>query len=318
MKILISLVIIIVSMPCFAGGDVTYYDENGEITVIEDAYYYRASERINNSGRYKVTDYYMDGQVAKYGFYLTPDFKVKDGPFTYYYPDGTKKSQGNYDANRRVGEWVWWYPDGSIMQEVIVEHTPTLPPKEIHLIKNFWDDNHNQLVTNGEGLWVNFEFDQNHGSLYYRASEGRVKDGKKIGRWIGYDKEGNKIYFENYREGSLTKGQSLDDAGNKYSYRQQREAPMPKGGLDRFYSFVLDNLRYPLLAASTNVEGRVLVQFDIEKDGAISNVRAVQGPGWGCEEEAERIIKEYGEWKPGVLRGQLRKSTMVVPISFRL
>lgn len=318
MKILISLFLFTVSLPAFSGGDVTYYDENGKISAIEDAFYYRASEHLTNTGKYKVTDYYMDGQVAKYGFYLTSDFKVKDGPFTYYYPNGKKKSQGQYDANRRVGEWVWWYPDGSVMQEVLVEHTPSLPPKEVHIIKNFWDEDDNQLVTNGEGKWINFEFDHNHGAIYYKSSEGRVKDGRKIGRWVGFDEEGNKIYFENYREGSLTKGQSFDDDGNKYSYKERRKTPMPKGGLDNFYAFIINSLRYPLLAASTNIQGRVLVQFVIEEDGAIANVKAVQGPGWGCEEEAERIIKAYGKWEPGVLRGQVHRSTMIIPISFRL
>ena len=85
-----------------------------------------------------------------------------------------------------------------------------------------------------------------------------------------------------------------------------------------FYKFVQKNLKYPSQARRLGVEGRVFLQFVVDKDGSITNVRAVRGIGAGCDEEAVRVLQKSPKWKPGKQRGRPVKQQMVLPITFKL
>ncbi|MEQ8423644.1 MAG: TonB family protein, partial [Cyclobacteriaceae bacterium] len=92
----------------------------------------------------------------------------------------------------------------------------------------------------------------------------------------------------------------------------------PNGGMTAFYKYVGDKIKYPPQARRMGVEGRVFVEFVIDKDGSITDVRAVKGIGAGCDEEAVRILQAAPKWKPGKQRGKPVKQRMVLPITFKL
>lgn len=96
------------------------------------------------------------------------------------------------------------------------------------------------------------------------------------------------------------------------------DQPEPIGGMEAFYKYVQKNLDYPAQARRMGIEGRVFVQFVVDKDGSISDVVAIRGIGAGCDEEAVRVIKESPKWKPGKQRGRAVKVRMVLPITFKL
>ncbi|TAH26452.1 MAG: energy transducer TonB [Cytophagales bacterium] len=90
-----------------------------------------------------------------------------------------------------------------------------------------------------------------------------------------------------------------------------------KGG--DIMKFLGKEIRYPAQAQNNNVAGRVIVEFIIEKDGSVSNVKAVRGIGSGCDEEAERVIKlTNGLWNPGKNNGHPVRLKMMQPIFFKL
>lgn len=94
--------------------------------------------------------------------------------------------------------------------------------------------------------------------------------------------------------------------------------PSYKGGLQNFYQFIADNIKYPAQAKRLGVEGRVFVQFVVEKDGSLSNIQAVRGIGAGCDEEAVRVMELVRGFSPAK-QGDIRvRVQMVVPISFKL
>jgi protein TonB len=66
------------------------------------------------------------------------------------------------------------------------------------------------------------------------------------------------------------------------------------------------------------IDGKVFVEFVINKDGSISDVRAVKGIGAGCDEEAVRVVQGAPSWTPGKQRGKPVKQRMVLPITFKL
>lgn len=96
------------------------------------------------------------------------------------------------------------------------------------------------------------------------------------------------------------------------------ETATPKGGMQAFYEYIGKKLKYPAQARRMGTEGKVFVQFVINKDGSISDVVAIKGIGAGCDEEAVRIIQASPAWAPGKQRGKPVKQRMVLPITFKL
>ncbi|CAN5293369.1 hypothetical protein BH23BAC1_BH23BAC1_29250 [soil metagenome] len=96
------------------------------------------------------------------------------------------------------------------------------------------------------------------------------------------------------------------------------DQPQPQGGFEAFYKYIQKNMNYPAQARRMGVEGKVYVQFVVDKDGSLNEVQAIKGIGAGCDEEAVRVVKAAPKWKPGKQRGRAVKVRMVVPITFRL
>lgn len=96
------------------------------------------------------------------------------------------------------------------------------------------------------------------------------------------------------------------------------DQPTPSGGMGAFYKYVSKNMKYPTQARRMGIEGRVFVQFVVDKDGSITEVKAIKGIGAGCDEEAERVLRNAPKWKPGKQRGRAVKVRMVLPITFKL
>ncbi|MBK6264815.1 TonB family protein [Marivirga sp. S37H4] len=94
----------------------------------------------------------------------------------------------------------------------------------------------------------------------------------------------------------------------------------PKEGIDHLNSFLSEKLKnsYPAQARRLGIEGTVYVQFNIEKDGSLSNITAVKGIGAGCDQVAVDALAAYGQWTPGKQNGQVVRSQRVVPIRFTL
>jgi periplasmic protein TonB len=96
------------------------------------------------------------------------------------------------------------------------------------------------------------------------------------------------------------------------------EIATPVGGLPAFYDFVRENMKYPGAAKRMDIEGKVFVQFIVEKDGSLTNVLAIKGIGGGCDEEAVRVVSAAAKWNAAKQRGKAVRQRMVLPITFIL
>ena len=92
----------------------------------------------------------------------------------------------------------------------------------------------------------------------------------------------------------------------------------PYGGYPAFYKYVSENMKYPLQARKMMIEGKVFIEFIVDKDGSLTNVSILKGIGAGCDEEALRVVKSHPNWKPPRQRGRPVKQKIVVPINFVL
>ncbi|MCC8409410.1 TonB family protein [Mucilaginibacter sp. UR6-1] len=90
------------------------------------------------------------------------------------------------------------------------------------------------------------------------------------------------------------------------------------GGLAAFGKYLEKNIHYPAVARENNVQGRVFVQFVVEKDGSLTDIKVLRGIGSGCDEEAMRVLKKSPKWSPGIQNGRPVRVQYTVPIAFNL
>lgn len=96
------------------------------------------------------------------------------------------------------------------------------------------------------------------------------------------------------------------------------EQPVFPGGDEALYKYLSENIKYPQLARENNVTGKVFVQFVVEKDGSISNVKVMRDIGAGCGQEAVRVVKAMPKWKPGKQQGKAVRAQFNLPVVFNL
>ena len=90
------------------------------------------------------------------------------------------------------------------------------------------------------------------------------------------------------------------------------------GGMAAFYKFIQKKMKYPSQARKMGIEGKVFVQFVVDKDGSLTDINVIRGIGAGCDEEAIRVLKMAPKWNAGKQRGVPVKVRMTLPITFKL
>ena len=101
-------------------------------------------------------------------------------------------------------------------------------------------------------------------------------------------------------------------------FKVVEEMPEFPGGAAKMMEFIQKNIKYPMMARESDIQGRVFVNFVVEPDGTITNVIVMRGIGGGCDEEALRVVQSMPNWKPGKQRGSAVRCSFTVPIIFKL
>ena len=95
---------------------------------------------------------------------------------------------------------------------------------------------------------------------------------------------------------------------------------MPKfpGGDAELMKFIQEHLRYPTMAAENNIQGRVVVQFVVTKNGSIGEVKVIRSRDQDLDKEAVRVVKSLPNFIPGRMNGQPVNVWYTLPINFKL
>ncbi|MBR4620665.1 MAG: M56 family metallopeptidase [Salinivirgaceae bacterium] len=96
------------------------------------------------------------------------------------------------------------------------------------------------------------------------------------------------------------------------------EMPEFPGGEEGLLKFVTENTKYPEVAKEKKIQGKVFVQFVINRDGNVEDVKLAKGVDPLLDEAAMNIVKSMPQWKPGKQRGQYVKVSFTIPINFQL
>jgi protein TonB len=90
------------------------------------------------------------------------------------------------------------------------------------------------------------------------------------------------------------------------------------GGAAAMMKWINDNISYPETSIEMNEQGRVFLQFVVEKDGRITNVKVDRGVSVDLDREAKRVIRKMPKWKPGETKGRAVRARCRLPINFQL
>ena len=109
-----------------------------------------------------------------------------------------------------------------------------------------------------------------------------------------------------------------EDFSNQKIYDIVDEMPAFPGGDYELIKYIEENLNYPQDAMESGIHGRVFVKIIVEPNGSISSAKIIRGLGFGCDEEAIRVIESMPNWKPGRKNGEAVRVNMAVPVNFKL
>jgi len=121
--------------------------------------------------------------------------------------------------------------------------------------------------------------------------------------------------------GSIGSGQSLGrgpEAGNTIIELIAEKMPEFPGGQAAMYAYIGSNLNYPKQAVENGVWGKVMVSFVVMPNGVVEMINLERGIGYGCDDEAMRVVKEMPVWIPAEQNGRKVPIKMFLPILFKL
>src|SRR5258708_4717366 len=213
------------------------------------------------------------------------------GLCTSYYENGNMKAKTRYDKKiQKKGGTEKDSIDFSILE--------------------FDDSLGNQLVREGEG-WL-------HGRLNLNVEQGKVVNAHRDSVWTTFYDNGKVYCFESWNAGRLVDGISFDRQGKEYYYKQDLVLPSPALGMQQFYKEVGNQMSYPREAQKRGVQGKVIVELVIGDDGSITSPRILKGLGFGCDEEALKVLMTSAPWIPCRQKGQFVSYRITIPIIFKI
>ncbi len=269
--------------------DTMYFDQNWEQTSSSNASYFRViSFSETGDFLFSVEDYYLSGQIQMSGTYrsIRPDYKT--GIFTYYYENGFKQAECEYDNNELDGPYREWYENGK--------------QKSDHFFRD-GELNGSYKAWNEDGT---AKLD-----IQYKA-------GKKHGYFISYHSNGSPARRDLYEEDEFIEGRCFNKFGETIDYFPYIIMPSFRGGIEALREYIEKEIDYPDKAYRTGQEGVVFVRFTVDEEGVIINPSVINGDREEFNEEALRIITSFPPWIPGRIDNKPSPIEISLPIEFHI
>jgi TonB family protein len=279
-KLLVITLVVLGSLPSFSQSVRQYLDEDKNLlTGPEGASYYR---EITLTGKlYAVKDFYASSEQLAVDATCSQieSRMIYDGPYKRYHKNGKLMEDGAYEDSKKRGLWKSYYENGQQEEEAVHE-------KDKSLYQQHWDESGNPHLVNGSGQYT----ETNSRGVQHTE----ILDYLLISSYSVKPLDGDTIYFV------------------------AQEIATYKGGLPALYQRIAKTMRYPANARRRGIQGKVFVEFVIEKDGKVRDVKIIQGAHEILNEEAVRVMKMMDDWTPGKVKGKPVAQMMILPIVFKL
>ncbi|GAA4438752.1 energy transducer TonB [Ravibacter arvi] len=119
---------------------------------------------------------------------------------------------------------------------------------------------------------------------------------------------------------SKGKGEAIgaETTVDNHTFIAAEQQPEFEGGQAALSKFLSKHIKYPPAAVRAGIQGRVFMQFTVMPDGRIAEVSVVKGIGFGCDEEATRVVKLMPPWRAGKQAGKPVRVRFTLPVNFAL
>lgn len=148
------------------------------------------------------------------------------------------------------------------------------------------------------------------------SSEIYYKNGIKHGAFMTYWESGQLKRQDFYKNGVFTEGFCWNKDGVNIKYTKYKTQPIFPGGSQELAKYLTKNMKYPRNSENSSSRGKVLVSFNVENDGKISNVKIVEGINMVLNNEAKRVVEIMPNWEPALLDGNAISQVISMPIVF--
>jgi TonB family protein len=253
------------------------------------------------SGQTKIDTIYYDinwqkcsKDIASY-FRITRNINKNIIQINDYYLDGKLQMQGQYkslEPEIRTGDFTFYYENGMIKSKCRYNNN-----KLVDTTFNYFNNASNSLKE-----MLTYNNDKLHGNIYTYYQNGQIK--RK----------------ETYLNDSLLTSNCYGIDGNDTLYYKLSSMPLFNKGVGSILKFLGKHLVYPDYERKNNIEGRILVKFDVTVEGKINNVRILENNvgSKNFENEANRIIQMFPDWSPALFDGEPVEMSVTIPFSFIL
>lgn len=237
-------------------------------------------------------------------------FLTFDGSLTEYYPNGHPENIINYHNGKEVGLLTGYFPNANL--HAIKKHRGN-PNDRFRIDRNFYllechDTTGKILAQDGNGTWRKLDK-----SMRHIVEEGPVADSLEEGEWRGYIND-TVMYHRSYHKGNVL---PTADTTDQIYYSADREPEFIADNIT-FHQFLVENILYPQMAKENRIQGKVYVTFVVEKNGSLTNVKALKAPDQLLKNEAERCVKSSPPWAPAIINHKPVRFQYTVPVSFNL
>lgn len=277
--------------------------------ALENNYIYKRIVRnyYSEQNEYQFSDYYRSGAIQMKAKSTSRDGYELKGIAISYYESGQEQEQVYYQSGVKLGSYISWHPNGQqkIQGEYLKNNDNERQTGDLK-INQFWDDKGLQRVIDGIGY-----FKGNESETVY--AEGKIKKGLRDSIWSGKDTKLKFNFVEEYQNGTLILGKSIDSTGKSYTYKKIEISPEFPGGLNSFYKYIGRNFIIPM--DLENVSGKVYYGFVINSDGNTENVKVLRSLHAKLDLVGKNLIENSPLWRPALQRGVPCNVQYFLPIS---
>jgi TonB family protein len=317
-----------VSVEAFAQKRNVYFLKNdgARVKTKDSADYIRiVSEPDSGTVLYNVKDYYLDGKLKLIGKSSEVDPPVFEGQCVTFFSSGKRKSIIGFKSGYMDGDSYQYYPNGK--PYVIRRYSTTFTngrPYFDDMIVTCNDSAGKAMVINGNGHFIDFDDE-----FKLIIAEGDVVNGKPDGDWIRKQILTDKIngndsitfkdhYIKGVFAGSTNISVIYKRGDSSQVFKPVEVQPEFIGGEAALAKFLQRNIRYPVFAKENNIAGKVYIQFVVERDGSITDIKVIRSPHDVISQEAIRVMNLSPKWQPGMQGGPPVRVVFTFPINFSL
>lgn len=247
---------------------------------------------IMKTGNCIIKRYYPENkQITHLVTYKSDDFKELHGKYEESWDDGTVVNSGNYTNNIKTGKWrenvnqIGFYSQG--------------------LRHGEWNTYNNDTLIIQINNYINGEL---HGEQIHFDSIGNVKlkEEYEFGKLVSTTADTSKFYNEEFPrfpgcENAILEHEELQNCSQR-----------------KLLEYVYGNLKYPKKSRELNIEGSALIQFVIDIDGSVTDIKVLNGVAKDIKKEVVSLVNSMPKWRPGYQDGKPVKVLFTLPVNFKL